>query len=311
VTSVNYSGIAATSASGIGLAFNPVLEEFVTQHEYALDFLEISPERFWHDRGPAYGQAPGRYMEIPEAISQLEAARGNLPLVAHGVGLSIATTGPLDIGHINQLARWCERYEFDWLSEHLAYFRLGPESGWRGIGVMIPPVYDEAVLVDLEVKVQQVCEILGIEFLLENAVNFTPVHNPEYTEAEFLQAVATRTQAKLLLDLHNLHTNAVNHGWDPLSVINAIDLTLVRELHIAGGEPLVGQWTDAHSGRCAPEVWPLLEYVLSRPNGVQAVTLEIDESYAALTGYDVLLEEISRAREIWDSAQLRLKQHVG
>lgn len=293
------------------MAFNPPLEAFVTQHRDVLDFLEISPERFWHDRGPAYGQLPDRYTEIPQALEQLESARGDLPMVAHGVGLSIATTGPLDTGHVNQLARWCERYDFIWCSEHLAYFRLGPEARWRGLGVMIPPVYDEAVIAELEVKVQRVRDILGTEFLLENAVNYTPVPNPELTESEFLNAVATRTQAGLLLDLHNLHTNAVNLGWDPYSVIDALDLTLVRELHIAGGEPLADQWTDAHSGRCAPEVWPLLESVLSRPNSVQAVTLEVDESYATLMEADVLLEEISRARAIWEAAQSRLKQHVG
>ena len=176
---------------------------------------------------------------------------------------------------------------------------------------MIPPVYDEAALVDLESKVQLVRDVLGMAFLLENAVDYTPVPNPEFTEADFLQAVATRTQAGLLLDLHNLHTNAVNHGWDPYAVINALDLNLVHELHIAGGEPLADQWTDAHSGRCVPEIWPLLEYVLSRPNGVQAVTLEIDESYAALMEADVILEEISRARRIWRSTQSRPQQHVG
>ena len=300
----------AAGPSGVGLAFNPALADFVAAHRYALDYLEVSPERFWHDRGPAWGQAPERYTEIPEAVAQLEAARADLPLLAHGVGLSIATAGPLDLGHVQQLARWNQRYEFAWFSEHLAYFRLGPEAGWRGIGVMVPPVYDIAVLEDIRVKVQQMCDVLELEVLLENAVDYTPVPDAELSEAEFLHALSTQTQARLLLDLHNLHTNAVNHGTDAFAVIDALDLRLVYELHIAGGEPLARQWTDAHSGRCAPEVWPLLEHVLSRPNAVRTVTFEVDESYAARMDATAVLGELARARTIWDEAQAGRAHYV-
>lgn len=79
---------------------------------------------------------------------------------------------------------------------------------------------------------------------------------------------------------------------------------LVHELHIAGGEPLAGHWTDAHSGRCPAEVWSLLEYVLSKPNAVRAVTFEVDESYAARMDAEAVLDEIARARSIWDAARV-------
>jgi hypothetical protein len=296
------AGSTTTSPLGVGLVFNPALAGFVAAHRDALDFLEISPERFWHDHGPAWGQRPDRYEEIPEAVAQFEVARGDLPLLAHGVGLSIATTGPLDRGHVEQVARWHDRYQFAWFSEHLAYMRLGPEAGWRGIGVMIPPVYDVAALEDLEVKVQQVRDILGSEVLLENAVDYTPVQDAELDEVTFLHAVAERTGARLLLDLHNLHINAVNHGGDALAVVDALDLTLVHEIHIAGGELLAGQWTDAHSGGCPPEVWALLEEVLSRPNSVRAVTFEVDESYATRMDVSAVLNELARARAVWDAA---------
>jgi uncharacterized protein (UPF0276 family) len=310
VTAEGGAGSTATSPSGVGLVFNPALAGFVGAHRDALDFLEISPERFWHDRGPAWGQRSDRYEEIPEAVAQFEEARGDLPLLAHGVGLSIATPGPLDQGHVEQIARWGHRYGFAWFSEHLAYMRLGPEAGWRGIGVMIPPVYDVAVLEDLEVKVRQVRDILGLEVLLENAVDYTPVQDADLEEAEFLRALAFRTSARLLLDLHNLHTNAVNHGGDALAVVDALDLTLVHEIHIAGGESLAGQWTDAHSGRCEPEVWLLLEHVLSRPNAVRAVTFEVDESYATRMDAGAVLDELARARSIWNASLAGRGRHV-
>jgi len=288
---------------GIGLAFNPALAAFVAGHRETLDYLEISPERFWHDRGPALGRAADRYREKADAVAQFEAVRGDLPLVAHGVGLSIARDGPLDVGHVEQVARWRDRYGFGWFSEHMSYFRLWPDDGWRGVGMMLPPVYDAEALDDLAPKLRELRHRLGIEVLLENAVEYTPVPDAELGEAEFLTRLAERSEVRLLLDLHNLYTNAVNTGGDMAAVVDALDLRLVRELHIAGGEPLEGMWTDSHSGRCPEPVWDLLGRVLARPNGVRAITFEVDESYAGRLGDAALRDELARARAIWAAAE--------
>lgn len=297
-----------TSPQGVGLAFNPPLADFVAVNADALDYIEVSPERFWHDRGPASGRGSDRYREIPDAVAQLDAARGDLPMVAHGVGLSIATEGPLDVGHIEQIGRWRDRYGFAWYSEHLAYSRLGPQDGWRGIGVMMPPVYDRAVLDDIATKLDQIKDMLGLEILLENAVNYTPVEDAEFDEAGFLQALAKASQTHLLLDLHNLYTNDYNGGEAAATVIDKLDLTLVRELHIAGGELMAGHWTDSHSGRCPDAVWSMLEKVLSRPNGIRAITFEVDESAATRMDPADLRGELDHARAIWRATR-RVAEH--
>lgn len=282
----------------LGLAFNPALAAFVARHAGVLDHLEISPERFWRDRGPAWGTAADRYADIADAVAQLDAVRDDLPLLAHGVGLSIATAGPLDRGHVEQIARWHERYRFGWYSEHVAYLRLGPDAGWRGLGLMVPPVYDEPALRDISAKVRQVREILGLEVLLENTVDYAPVPDADLDEAEFLRRLAAETPCSLLLDLHNLHTDAVNHGRDPHVLLDRLDLTAVTEVHLAGGAPLADQWTDAHSGRCPEPVWTLLADLLGRAHRVRAVTLEIDESYALTMPDGELLAELDRARSL-------------
>jgi uncharacterized protein (UPF0276 family) len=298
------------SPLGVGLAFNPPLADFVQRNADALDYIEISPERFWHDRGPALGRAPDRYQEIPEAVAQLDAARGALPILAHGVGLSIATQGPLDLGHVEQIKRWHDRYGFAWYSEHLAYSRLGPQDGWRGIGLMMPPVYDQAVMDDVAGKVRQIKDILDIDILLENAVDYTPVADADYEEADFLQGLAETARVHLLLDLHNLYTNEFNGGAKAASILDALDLTLVRELHIAGGELSGEHWLDSHSGRCPDAVWSMLEDVLSRPNGIQAVTFEVDESAATRMDPAALREELDHARAIWQAERHGVRPDV-
>lgn len=296
-------------AYGIGLVFNPPLARFVAQHRGALDYLEISPERFWRDHGPLRGRAPDRYVEIPEAVHEFEAARGDLPLIGHGVGLSIATAGPLDVGHVEQIARWHERYRFAWFSEHLGYFRLGPTHACRGLGVLLPPRYDRATLDDLACKVAQVGELLPAPFLLENGVEYAPPPDRELGEAEFLRELTDATPVSLLLDLQNLYANAVNQGYSALSALARLDLSRVRELHIAGGEWFAGYFLDSHCGASAPEVWKLLEHVLAQPNRIEGITFELDESYAVSFPDELLLEQLERARALWHAARPKLN-HV-
>ncbi len=296
---------SAKNVSGVGLAFNPALARFVGRHRAALDFLSVSPERFWHDRGPRSGARPQRYRDIPDTLRQLDQAMGDLPLVAHGIGLSIASTGPLDDVHVEQLAHWRQRFPFVWFSEHLAWFRLGPQHDWRGVGLLLPPVYDRAVLPELTGKLLQLHNGLGCDVLMENTVNYSPLPDQDMDEAEFLNALTAQSPCHLLLDLHNLHTNAVNHGVDPYAQIDRLDLDRVLELHIAGGEAFAGMWTDAHAGSCPPQVWNLLQHVLIRAPGIRAVTLEIDESWAMRISEAQLLAELDQARSIWQQTRAR------
>ncbi len=163
---------------------------------------------------------------------------------------------------------------------------------------MVPPVYDESTLWDLGAKLRQVRDTLGLDVLMENTVDYTPAPDADMDEASFLGRLTTETPCGLLLDLHNVHTDAVNHGRDAHALVERLDLTAVTEVHLAGGEPLAGQWTDAHSGRCPEEVWALLEHLLSRPHRVRAITLEVDESYAMRLPDAELLDELEKARSL-------------
>jgi uncharacterized protein len=121
------------------------------------------------------------------------------------------------------------------------------------------------------------------------------------SEAEFLNALASGSRARLLLDLHNVYCNSINNEVGAAALVDELDLRNVHEVHIAGGEWLDGLWTDAHSGVCPEEVWTLLERVLSRPNGARAITLEVDESYATRLTDAELLNQLDRARGIWEA----------
>ena len=104
-------------------------------------------------------------------------------------------------------------------------------------------------------------------FLLENNTNYFTVPGEEMTEPEFLNALTRRSGCGLLLDLHNVYTNARNFGFDPYAFLAELDLTRVGEIHLSGGMELHGFYLDAHDGPCPEALWPMLDWVLARaPN---------------------------------------------
>ncbi len=97
---------------------------------------------------------------------------------------------------------------------------------------------------------------------------------------------------------HNLHTNARNHGFSPLDFLEALDLSQVVELHLAGGYEWEGFYLDAHSGACPEPVWELLEQVLPCLPNLGGVVFEMFGNYVPLLGTGVLLGELARLRGV-------------
>ena len=49
---------------------------------------------------------------------------GRIPLLAHGLGLSIGTDAPLDLAYLDQVAEVVDRLKAPFYSEHLAFTRV-------------------------------------------------------------------------------------------------------------------------------------------------------------------------------------------
>jgi hypothetical protein len=283
---------------GVGLSYQGSLRGFVREHLEAFDFLEIIPDIFWTEvRGP---DGALRFEENREGVRLLDWLAGRRPLVAHAVGMSLGSAeGGFTPAYLEQLSRWQQRYRFAWLSEHLSFMRLPHASGEHlDLGMMLPVPYDEETLELLAGRVSEARRVLGAPFLVENNVFYHQLPEQELGEPAFLSRLAQRTDCGLLLDLHNLHTNARNHGFSPREFLDGLDLSRVVELHIAGGYEWEGFYVDAHSGACPEEVWALLEEVLPRLPNLGGVVYEMFGNYLPLVGAEVLLKELRRLREV-------------
>jgi uncharacterized protein (UPF0276 family) len=283
-------------AVGVGVLYNRALTKLLLARALPVDYVEVIPERCWTDRGR--GVRP-RFVEHPRDLATLEALAQMYPLVAHGVGLSIASATQFDIEHIQQLGAWRRRFGVRWVSEHLAAVRVtanGVVDHHAGIALPLP--WDLELLRLLVDRVRRAVDILGCPLLLENGTVLTPVPDTDLTEVEFLNRLTAESPCRLLLDLHNLFVNSVNLGLDAYAFVRDLDLTAVEEIHIAGGNELDGIYLDSHAGACPPEVWRLLETVVPQASNLRGVTFEFHESYFAELGDDGLRRELVWAAQV-------------
>lgn len=289
--------LAALPRLGVGLSFQGTLKDYVLGNLDDFDFLEIIPDTFWTDHGP---EAEPRFEERSDGAAFLARVAGRRPIVGHSIGLSIGSAERFDRGHVEQIARWQGRHRFPWHSDHLSFNRLEHPSGHAmDVGFTMPVPYDEEVLDMIASRVEHVQSRVPVPFLLENNVYYFKIPAQEMTEAEFLNRLTARTGCGLLLDLHNVHVNATNHGFDPWELLGELDLTRVVEMHLGGGLTMDGMYLDAHSGPCPDEVWAMLREAAPRAPNLRGVVFEVFGNYfPGKVGPEVIRGELAKAREI-------------
>ena len=97
----------------------------------------------------------------------------------------------------------------------------------------------------------------------------------------------------MLLDVTNVYTNAMNHGFEAGAFLRRLPLEQVVQLHVAGGFWEDGQLIDSHSRPTPPEVWTLVDQVTAQA-AVRGILIERDENLPPLAD---LLPEVARARQ--------------
>jgi len=267
-----------------------------------VNFVEITPEQLCRQRGTGKGTT----IEIvPDLMNLAQETCAHLPMVVHGVELSIGSAHSWNDAYVEMLDSFQRQWSFVWHSEHLGFQTIsGDESPTRDVGVPLPmPATREAV--DLVAsRSTAMLERYGVPFLLENPAHYFSNFLAEPAVGDdigLIRAVTEESGCWFLLDLHNLYCNAVNHHFDPFAAIDRMPLDRVIEIHIAGGSSRDGFWMDAHDGRVPEKVWEMLEYTLPLVPNVAGVVFELLEQHAVSLGRQAIEEELTRAQKVWNS----------
>lgn len=284
----------------IGFTLQPeqeFLELVAPLLESEADYFEVAPETMWRVDGAGQLIENGYWRLFLELKTKLQK-----PCVAHGIGFSLGTNGPLDRKRkrawLARMAKDNAAFEFGWYTEHLGASSLG------GAQVALPMpllmnAFSAAVVRRSLAAMQKIIPNVGVE----NTVVYFALGDP-LEEPGFLMQILRNPGTHLLLDLHNVYTMSVNFGFDPQAYIDRLDLDRVIEIHLSGGSLSDGSWLpservfrlDSHDGAVPEDVWKLYERVVPRCPNLRGVTLERMERTIGAPDVPLLRDELRRAR---------------
>jgi uncharacterized protein (UPF0276 family) len=264
----------------IGLGYRAPIGNWTRENLEHFDVLEITVDH-----------CIGGGRSVQSAIFDLV---GKVPLLAHGIGLSIGTDVALDVSYLDQVAAVVEGLHAPAYSEHLAFTGVPG----RALGNLLPVPKTEAIAEQIIAKVRAVQSRIPVPFLLENITYLFEWPDSDMSDAAFLNLICRETGAGLLLDIENLYLNSCNHGFDPHEFLDALPDGLVQEIHVAGGVTIRQDFlqrpffADTHSHPVPDRVLDLLDYVLARHTPA-AIVLERDDRFDAA---GEILDDLARIR---------------
>lgn len=264
--------------AGIGLR-GPHYKDIDRQRP-ELGFLEVHTENYFGRGG------------VPHAY--LEKLRRDYALSFHGVGLSLGATDPLCTDHLERIKQLADRYQPDFVSEHLSWGSVGA----RHLNDLLPMPYTEEAVDHLAQRVRQTQDYLERRIMVENVSCYLEFDHSHLSEWEFVSAVAERADCDVLLDVNNIFVNACNHAFSASEFLRGIPGDRVKEIHLAGhtvkeydqGSIII----DTHDQLVADEVWSLYAEAIGL-YGARPTLIEWDTSLPAL---GVLLQEADSAQRI-------------
>lgn len=262
-----------------------------------VDVVEVAPETLW--RVGEHGRfVPNGFFAATLELGRRHAAR----FVAHGVGLSTgsATSPERRACWLDGIMRTHEAFRFGWYTEHLGATSWGGEELALPLGVPMTDARAATISARLA-ELQRIVPAVG----LENTVAYFTFGSP-LDEPAFLARALAAPRRHLLLDLHNLYTMSLDHGFDADDYLARLDLGAVIELHVSGGADSDPAWLpggetlrlDSHDDAVPDAVFELLERVLPRCPNVRAVTLERMEGTVDEPDVPVLRDELRRIAEL-------------
>jgi uncharacterized protein (UPF0276 family) len=281
-----------------GVGWRPELAADILSHLEAIDLVEVISEECLR---PAGRRAIG-------------ALARQVPIVLHGVSLGLASTSAVDDRRLGALADVVNDLRPLAWSEHLAFVRAGAVE----IGHLTAAPRTAATAVATARNIRAAADRIGSMPAMENIATLLDPPGSDLDEAAWITEVVREAGCPLLLDLHNLHANALNFGFDPFEYLGRIPLQTVTTIHLAGGrliqEPATDggppRWRvlDDHLHEVPVRVYDLLAEVGAGVASPLIVILEYDGNYPPFVD---MLRQLSCARAALQSGRQRLQARLG
>ncbi len=261
--------------AGAGLGFRrALLPELRASGGAGIDFFELAPENWIHAGGTLR--------------RDLRHFTERHPFVAHGLSLSLGGPAPLDEDLLREIRDFLDEHGIRAYTEHLSYC----SDDGHLYDLMPIPFTDEAVRW-VAARIRRAQEILERPIAVEN-VSYYAAPGARMSELEFLRAVLDEAGCGLLLDVNNIHVNAVNHRYDAREFLRALPAERVCYFHVAGHYVEAPDLrVDTHGAAVCGDVWSLLDEAYACFGPVPTL-LERDFNFPPLA---TLVGEVAAVRE--------------
>lgn len=241
----------------------------------------------------------------PRDRRSLRTLAAQTSVVLHGVSLGMASSVPVERKRLEQMARLCEEVQPDFWSEHLAFVR----GGGIEIGHLTAPPRTASTIEGAAANFYRARQVVGAAPLVENIATLINPPGSDHDEFSWIASILAMSDSKLLLDLHNLHANATNFGYDPFRFIAALPPERIAAVHLAGGKwvSALGEkrLLDDHLHDVPAPVYDLLTAVGAHAPQPLTVILERDGEYPPM---ESLLAQLDQARAALAAGRARHRQ---
>ena len=258
------------------------------RHQHYQTILNEKPHVDWFEILSENYLVPGG-----KPLYYLDKIREHYPMVMHGVSMSIGSKDSIDLDYLRDLKNLIKRVEPKWISDHLCWTGIDKKNTHD----LLPLPYTEEAINHIVTQIRQVQDFLGQRILIENLSSYITYQQSYMTEWEFLSEIAERADCLILLDVNNVYVSSVNHEFKPEDYINALPITRVFQIHLAGhsydGDCII----DTHDHPVIDPVWDLYAKTIQRFGAVSTM-IERDDNIPPLA--DLLLE-LNHARKIANS----------
>jgi uncharacterized protein (UPF0276 family) len=275
------AAVAAAAKDRFGIGWRPDLSAGILAHLDRVDIVEIIADDYFDAPAPK--------------LSALRMLAAQVPLTLHGIALGLASTVSAEAKRIERMARLYEKVRPDSWSEHFAFVR----GGGVEIGHLAAPPRNKTTVEATAENLARATAIVGVKPIMENIATLIDPPGSELDEASWLSALLQVSGGSLLLDLHNVHANAINFEFDAVAFLDQIPLDKVGAIHLAGGKWIPAgdsgrRLLDDHLHDVPDPVYALLRHVASKTRNPLTVILERDGNYPPMLE---LIAQLDRARD--------------
>ncbi|MET0230297.1 MAG: DUF692 domain-containing protein [Rhodanobacteraceae bacterium] len=264
--------------AGLGLRralLGPLQDAQQDGRDAAIDFFEIAPEN-WIGVGGKLGRT-------------LRGLTERHAFVSHGLSLSLGGRDPLDETLLRKIGRLLDAHGIAVYSEHLSYCA---DEGH--LYDLMPIPFTDAAVHHVAARIRQTQDILGQRIAVEN-VSYYAAPGAELREIDFINAVLSEADCDLLLDVNNIHVNAINHRYDAGAFLDSLPGERIAYIHVAGHyDEAEDLKIDTHGAPVIDPVWRLLERAYAN-FGVKPTLIERDFNFPPLAE---LVAEVAQARTL-------------